>query len=255
MKNILFIISASILLLTGCSAPTEQIVVTIAAENTPEPAITPVLTSAPSDTAAAESASSPSAIPESAATAMPIPKATVSPTAAPTAAPTVQPTASPTIAPTAQPTPEPAAEPTPTPAVKPEKISSSSDFGGSVLTLVNSCRSSAGLSSLKYSSAMQKAADTRAKECVSSFSHTRPDGSKAYTALTERGVSFTAFGENIFAASGMSSVSAEYVMEQWMASQGHRENILRDGFTHMCIGVASHGDEIFVVQLFGAGIS
>ena len=121
--------------------------------------------------------------------------------------------------------------------------------------MVNSYRNAAGLSSLKYSSAMQKAADTRAKECASSFSHTRPDGSKAYTALTERGLSFNAFGENIFAASGMSSVSAEYVVEQWMASQGHRDNILRDGFTHMCIGVASQDDEVYVVQLFGAGIS
>ena len=116
-------------------------------------------------------------------------------------------------------------------------------------------RTIGGYDFYECSSAMQKAADTRAKECASSFSHTRPDGSKAYTALTERGISFTAFGENIFAASGMSSVSAEYVVEQWMASQGHRENILRDGFTHMCIGVASQGEEIYVVQLFGAGIS
>ncbi|MBR4019065.1 MAG: CAP domain-containing protein, partial [Clostridia bacterium] len=145
--------------------------------------------------------------------------------------------------------------PTPAPTAEPEQNDDDSDFGTGVLALVNSYRSSVGLSSFKYSSAMQKAADTRAKECASSFSHTRPDGSKAYTALTERGISFTAFGENIFAASGMSSVSAEYVVEQWMASQGHRENILRDGFTHMCIGVASQGEEIYVVQLFGAGIS
>jgi len=130
-----------------------------------------------------------------------------------------------------------------------------SDFGASVLALVNSFRNDAGLDSLKYSSAMQKAADTRAKECAVSFSHTRPDGSSSYTALTERSISFTAFGENIFAATGMDSVSAEFVVEQWMASQGHRENILRDGFTHMCIGVAAKDDEVYVVQLFGAGIS
>lgn len=101
---------------------------------------------------------------------------------------------------------------------------------------------------------MQSAADTRAKECAVSFSHTRPDGSNSYTALTERSISFTAFGENIFAATGMDSVSAEFVVEQWMASQGHRENILRDGFTHMCIGVAAKDDKVYVVQLFGAGI-
>ena len=242
MKNILFFVLALLVLLSGCAAPAEQIV-QIYADSTPLPAVTPLLTPALSEGTAAESVPSPSAMPANTAASSLGP--TTKPTEAPAPTPTVQPTAAPT--PTAIPTTEPTAEPA--------KSESSSDFGSSVLALVNSYRSSAGLSSLKYSSAMQKAADTRAMECASSFSHTRPDGSKAYTALTERGISFTAFGENIFAASGMSSVSAEYVVEQWMASQGHRENILRDGFTHMCIGIASQGDEIYVVQLFGAGIS
>ena len=242
MKKHFLILSAISLLLSGCAAPAEQII-EIQADSTPLPAVTPLLTPLLSEGTAAESGPSPSFIPAPAATAQP------------TAAPTSAPTPTPTIQPTAAPTPEPTVEPTPAPTADPEQNDDDSDFDTGVLALVNSYRGSAGLSSLKYSSAMQKAADTRAKECASSFSHTRPDGSKAYTALTERGISFTAFGENIFAASGMSSVSAEYVVEQWMASQGHRENILRDGFTHMCIGVASQGEEIYVVQLFGAGIS
>ena len=246
MKYFSLIIAASLFLFSGCTSPAEQIIA-IQADSTPLPAVTPVPTTAPSQVPAAESVSSPSSIPASAATTQPTPKVTAAPILAPTPTPTVQPTAAPT--------PKPTAEPTPAPTADPKQNDDDSDFGTGVLALVNSYRSSVGLSSLKYSSAMQKAADTRAKECVSSFSHTRPDGSKAYTALTERGISFTAFGENIFAASGMGSVSAEYVMEQWMASQGPRENILRAGFTHMCIGVASQGEEIYVVQLFGAGIS
>ena len=242
MKYFSLIIAASLFLFSGCTSPAEQIIA-IQADSTPLPAVTPVLTGAPAQVRAAESVPSPSSIPASAETAQP------------TAAPTSTPTPTPTVQPTAAPTPKPTVEPTPAPTADPEQNDDDSDFGAGVLALVNSYRSSVGLSSLKYSSDMQKAANTRAKECVSSFSHTRPDGSKAYTALTERGISFNAFGENIFAASGMSSVSAEYVMEQWMASQGHRENILRDGFTHMCIGVASQGEEIYVVQLFGAGIS
>ena len=246
MKNILFFVLALLVLLSGCAAPAEQIV-QIYADSTPLPAVTPLLTPALSEGTAAESVPSPSAMPANTAASSLGP--TTKPTEAPAPTPSVQPTAAPT------PTAIPTAEPTPALTAKPAEPESSSDFGSSVLTLVNSHRNAAGLNSLKYSSAMQKAADARAKECASSFSHTRPDGSKAYTALTERGISFTAFGENIFAASGMSSVSAEYVVEQWMASQGHRENILRDGFTHMCIGVASQSDEIYVVQLFGAGIS
>ena len=201
MKNILFIAAALALLLTACSAPAEQIVV-IPADSTPMPAVTPVLTSSPSSVPTAGPVTSPSSLPTTTQFSVSTPNPTAVPTASPTAAPTVKPTA------------EHTPEPPPVPTVASAESADASDFGGDVLALVNSYRNAAGLSSLKYSSAMQKAADTRAKECASSFSHTRPDGSKAYTALTERGVSFTAFGENIFAASGMSSVSAEYVVEQ-----------------------------------------
>ena len=246
MKNILFFVLALLVLLSGCAAPAEQIV-QIYADSTPLPAVTPLLTPALSEGTAAESVLFPSAMPANTAASSLGP--TTKPTEAPAPTPTVQPTMAPT--PTAIPTTEPTHEPT----AEPAKSESSSDFGSDVLTLVNSHRNAAGLNSLKYSSAMQKAADTRAKECASSFSHTRPDGSKAYTALTERGVSFTAFGENLFAASGMDSVSAEFTVEQWMESSAHRQNIMQEMFTHMCIGIASHGDEIYVVQLFGAGLS
>lgn len=252
MKNILtLIIIVGLLLAAGCAAPAEQIIA-IDVSDTPQPAITPVPTAEPVVTPAAFSASTPSIftpIPTSAPTAKP----TASP--APEATAAASSTAAPTPQPTAEPTPEPTSEPSPSPIADPAESADASDFGSGVLSLVNSHRSAAGLSSLKYSSSMQKAADTRAKECASSFSHTRPDGSRAYTALTERGLTFTAFGENLFAAMGMDSVSAEFAVEQWMASPGHRDNIMKAEFTHMCIGVAYKGDEVYVVQLFGAGIS
>lgn len=250
MKKHILIIAAAALMLTGCAAPGEQIV-TITADNIPQPAVTPVTAQSPTQPPVEENVP----VPTSEATPNPTTAPTPKPTAVPTPEVTAAPAITPTVAPTAQPTPEPTPEPTAAPTAEPSQSNDSSDFGGGVLDLVNSYRSAAGLNALKYSSTMQKAADTRAEECASSFSHTRPNGSQAYTALTDRGISFTAFGENIFAASGMGSVSAEYVVEQWMASSGHRENILRDGFTHMCIGVASKGDEFYVVQLFGAGIS
>lgn len=230
MKSKLFIMITTLCMLTGCASPAEQ-VVAIGISSTPEPAITPVA---------------------AAATVTPLPtpsEVTPSPSAAPTAAATPKATAAPEA--TATPVPESTNEA----ASEPAQTAASSDLGSGVLALVNAYRVAAGLNTLEYAASMQKAADTRAKECASSFSHTRPDGSKAYTALTERGLSFTAFGENIFAASGMSSVSAEYVTEQWMASQGHRENIMKDGYTHMCIGYAAQGDEIYVVQLFATGLS
>ncbi len=240
MNNKLFIIIiAMLIMLTGCAAPSEP-VISVALDNTPEPVITPVAATA---------------IPEPASTAIPEPASTASvPTAAPATTPEAA--AAPEATPTAKPSPiaTPVATATPIATAEPERAADT-DLGSGVLALVNSYRSAAGVSTLEYSSAMQKAANTRAKECASSFSHTRPDGSNAYTALTERGIAFTAFGENIFASSGLDSISAEYVTEQWLASPGHRENILREGYTHMCIGYAAQGDEIYVVQLFAAGLS
>lgn len=229
-----------LLLLSGCAAPAKQIVA-IAAENTPEPAVTPVQAAVPSIDV------TPVPVPEITEDPMQTPKATSKPKATPAATPTA--------APALQPTPKPEEDPTPQPTAEPAADTYSSDFGSSILSLVNSHRSSAGTASLKYASSLQKAADIRAMECLDSFSHTRPNGSDAHTVLAEYGISFTAFGENLFKATGMGNVSAEFVVEQWMESPGHRQNIMQEMFTHMCIGVASKGDELYVVQLFGTGLS
>ncbi len=56
-------------------------------------------------------------------------------------------------------------------------------YANEVLTLVNEQRSQAGLGALSWDSNLASAANVRAKEIVSSFSHTRPDGSACFTAV------------------------------------------------------------------------
>lgn len=144
-------------------------------------------------------------------------------------------------------------EPDPTPKPQPQASASvSSSIGSSILSLVNEYRAQVGAEPLSYSSAMQSAANARAQECITSFSHTRPDGSGASSVMAEYGVSYSGFGENLFYASGVSSVSASTVTSAWMNSSGHRANILEPRFTSMCIGTAVDGDTIYVVQLFAA---
>ena len=144
-------------------------------------------------------------------------------------------------------------EPDPTPEPRPQiSASVSSSIGSSILSLVNEYRAQVGAEPLSYSSAMQSAANARAQECITSFSHTRPDGSGASSVMAEYGVSYSGFGENLFYASGVSSVSASTVTSAWMNSSGHRANILEPRFTSMCIGTAVDGDTIYVVQLFAA---
>lgn len=144
---------------------------------------------------------------------------------------------------------ESASTPEPQPQIS---ASVSSSIGSSILSLVNEYRAQVGAEPLSYSSAMQSAANARAQECITSFSHTRPDGSGASSVMAEYGVSYSGFGENLFFASGVSGVSASTVTSAWMNSSGHRANILEPRFTSMCIGTAVDGDTVYVVQLFAA---
>ena len=63
---------------------------------------------------------------------------------------------------------------------------------GAVLKLVNEERAKAGLPALTLHAGATRAAQQRAGEIETSFSHTRPDGSNFTTALTAAGVSYRA---------------------------------------------------------------
>ena len=103
-----------------------------------------------------------------------------------------------------------------------------------VVRLVNAERAKAGLSALTVDSAANAAAQVRAREIVSNFSHTRPSGASCFTALREAGVNYRGAGENI----AYGQPSAQAVVNAWMNSPGHRANILNAQFTS--IGVGHH---------------
>ena len=122
---------------------------------------------------------------------------------------------------------------------------STAAFAQRVIELVNEERAKYGLSPLSADSALMNSADIRAKELVTLFSHTRPDGS-SYRTLMPSGL--MTWGENV----AMGQRSPESVMESWMNSQGHRENILSDDFSLIGVGCYSDGSTLYWVQNFGA---
>lgn len=119
-----------------------------------------------------------------------------------------------------------------------------------VLDLVNDARKTAGLTPLSLDPALCGAAQLRSGECVSKFSHTRPDGSSYKSAITEAGVTCGYTGEN--AATGQSS--AKQVVDAWLQSEGHRANILNSNYTRLGVGFApntgNHYQGYAWVQLF-----
>lgn len=99
-------------------------------------------------------------------------------------------------------------------------------FPEEVLRLVNVEREKVGLSPLRFAKDLEASAYVRAVELPFKFSHTRPDGSKCFTAMAKRG---HILGENL--AGGQKS--PKQVVQAWMDSESHRENILNPKFTEL----------------------
>lgn len=115
-----------------------------------------------------------------------------------------------------------------------------------VIQLVNEERKKAGASALTANASLNKAAQKRAEEISSSFSHTRPDGSSCFTVLKEFSVNYSTAGENIAAG----QKTPEDVMTSWMSSAGHKKNILNSNFKSIGVGCYVKDGCKYWVQLF-----
>lgn len=98
-------------------------------------------------------------------------------------------------------------------------------YAQEVLTLANARREAAGLNPLSANPVLTEMAMLRARELEESYSHTRPSGENCKTVFGEFETDLRFWGEN--AAKG--NRTPEAVVEAWMDSPGHRENLLRGG--------------------------
>ena len=115
-----------------------------------------------------------------------------------------------------------------------------------IVELVNVQRAAAGLAPVTASAVLSSAADVRAQEIVSNFSHYRPNGTYFNTVLNQRGIAYNGAGENI--AYGYDT--PERVMTEWMNSAGHRANILDSRYTKLGVGYYTVGGVRYWTQLF-----
>ncbi len=87
------------------------------------------------------------------------------------------------------------------------------------------------------------------------FDHTNPDGVPFEERITDQ-YNHRVFliGENIWYSSGYhySRVQqlAREIVDDWMNSPGHRENLLRPAFTHLGVGVSARQQSIRATQEF-----
>ncbi len=122
-----------------------------------------------------------------------------------------------------------------------------------VLVLINKYRTDAGLAALSSETTIQSWSDLRATEIVSqgiaagnsvqAITHIRPNGSNPWDGYQG---AYKYFGENIVGG----QTTAEAVVTEWMASPGHKANIMNSSFTTVGISCICNDGVYYWVQDF-----
>lgn len=126
-----------------------------------------------------------------------------------------------------------------------------------IFELTNLERRKHGLAALEHEEVLSETARRHSADMLRRgfFAHENPDGEDAgdrIAAHHRRLVGLT--GENIWTGTGYDAsdpeVLARLIVESWMKSPGHRENILRPHFTHLGVGIAVNGRQVRATQDF-----
>ncbi len=123
-----------------------------------------------------------------------------------------------------------------------------------IVTETNKQRQAESVASLKESFQLDASAQVKADDILARqyFEHVAPDGKTVSDLVGEQGYVYIKIGENL--ALGNFKNDAD-VLAAWMASPGHRANIVDPAFTEIGVGVAHglyKGSQVYVaVQHFG----
>ena len=117
-----------------------------------------------------------------------------------------------------------------------------------IYALINEERINRNLKPLEYKFEMQEAVDIRAKEASTQFAHTRPDGTD-FASVLGINIEYEVAGENLLLID-KPIADAEVIVDTWMHSKGHMENILAERYYETAIGVCEKDGVIYIAQLF-----
>lgn len=122
-----------------------------------------------------------------------------------------------------------------------------------VVDLTNEERSAESLALLNRSALLDEAAQLKAEDMATNgyFAHYSPDGASPWDWFNAVGYNFASAGENL----AVHFTDSADVVEAWMNSKSHRENVLGEEYTEIGVGTARGEYEgyptVFVVQMFG----
>lgn len=133
------------------------------------------------------------------------------------------------------------------------EISASNITPSNIISLTNKERAAAGLNTLNSNSKLAAAASAKAENMFEEqyWDHFGPNGETPWQFITGAGYNYVYAGENL--AKGFRT--SEGVVEAWMASPTHRDNILSKNYKDIGVaiktGVLLGKETTLVVQMFG----
>lgn len=123
-----------------------------------------------------------------------------------------------------------------------------------LLQLTNAQREKNGLKALKYNARLSQAAADKARDMFDKnyWAHYAPDGKTPWDFILNSGYQYEYAGENL----AKNFLFSQAVVDAWMASASHKENILRNTYSDVGFAIVNgvlNGEETtLVVQMFGS---
>jgi hypothetical protein len=120
----------------------------------------------------------------------------------------------------------------------------------------NAQRQAAGLSPLTLNSKLSDAAARKASDMIAKnyWAHNSPTGSTPWDFILGAGYRYVVAGENL----AKNYTNSQGVVDAWMASPTHRDNIVKPGYKEVGFAVVNgvlNGEETtLVVQMFGSAV-
>lgn len=113
------------------------------------------------------------------------------------------------------------------------------DFKMQILSLTNNYRAENGLSPLSWDDNLAAVAQMHCDDMQARgyFDHNTPEGKTPFERMTDYGIVYLSAGENL----AVGYPTPESVMEGWINSESHRQNILNPTFKYMGVGFNKEG--------------
>lgn len=138
-------------------------------------------------------------------------------------------------------------------AIYPSPSATSNLTPQNIIELTNAARTSHGLLALKPNASLSSASQSKGNDMLTKgyFAHISPTNVTPWYWLKRAGYNYNSAGENL----AMDFLTAEDVTEAWLASPGHRKNILNGKYADIGVAVVTGNlkgvSTTIVVQFFG----